>query len=282
MPSCPQRAWRLSFLAFTLGVLSAWALSAPPAAQPRAGDDGDVLFWDDFESGSPCFWAGRAGFEGTCLYDFSCFGDTPPTSAVDPLAVTGTLADLNTLAPIAGAAAEARLAADSSLLDAETTAADGGFALSLPTGGTPLDAFLAFAASGYPNTRYFGSDPLAADVTGFAAQAISTSQLGLIYFLANVAQLPGTGTAVVVVADCAGTPIAGATVALTPPPTALRYLAGSLPSPSATATDASGVALGLSAPAGGCTVAAGYGGRALEAHVFQVFAGGVSGTPIHP
>lgn len=287
MPEFLRTARRWTSLALAGLSLVAGAARAATQVQPGLDAPGSVddvagLFWDDFESGSVCFWSGRSGYDGACLYDFSCFGDTPPTSAADPLAVSGTLADLDTLAPIAGAAAEARLVADSSLLDEDTTAADGSFALSLATGGSPVDAFLAFAAGGYPTTRYFVSDPLAADATALAARAISASQLGLIYFFANVAQLPGTGTAVVVVVDCAGTPIEGASVALTPAPTALRYLAGSLPSPSATATDASGVALGLSAPAGGCEVAASYGGRPLETHAFQVFAGGVSATPIHP
>ena len=82
--------------------------------------------------------------------------------------------------------------------------------------------------------------------------------------------------------DCAGTPIEGASVTFAPAPGTMAYLAGMLPSTTATATDVSGVAFGFNATAGDATVSASYMGVPLESHGFEVVGDALSLTVIHP
>lgn len=264
-------------VALTFTAAGAEAQELDSAAGPVA------VFADDFESGNLCTWSGGAGFPPVCPYNFFCAGDVAPTSAVDPLTVAGAVTDLISGNPLAGATVEARRLAGGTLLDTDTTAGDGSFSLTASTGGTPLAAYLQLAASGYPATYFYPADPFAADVAGVGVRAINSSSLALAYVFAGIgAQTPGTGTSAAIVTDCNGVAIAGATVGFSPAAGALRYLSGGTPSPSATSTDASGIAIGFNAPAGNTSVSAQFNGVSLESHGFVVTAGGLIGTLIHP
>jgi hypothetical protein len=217
------------------------------------------------------------------IYDFSCAGAPTPPTAGDPLTVSGNLTDFQSMAAINGASVEGRLRSDDSVLDTDTTTSTGAFSLSAATGGVPIDAYLFFSAASYPNTYLYPPDPLAMDLTGFGAGTISSSTLNLIYTLfAPGGHAAGTGTEVVIVTDCAGTAIEGASVTFAPAPGTMAYLAGTLPSTTATATDASGVALGLNAAAGDVTVSAVFMGVSLESHTIEITADGLSATIMHP
>ncbi|MEO8276345.1 MAG: hypothetical protein ABI639_09000 [Thermoanaerobaculia bacterium] len=281
MHSPLQSAFRKHLAA--LSFLPILAASAALASN-GANDLGFVaIFNDNFDSGSGCRWRVGGDFLQVCPYDFSCTSATAPTSAADPISLAGALTDFTSAAPISGATLEARRLSNDTLLDSETTLPDGSFSLTASTGSTPLGAYLTVTASTYANTRFYPADPMVDSETNIAVQAVKSSTLSGLYFLAlGGPQTPGTGTTVVLVADCAGTPVAGATVAFTPPAGTLRYLAGGLPSSTATATDASGAALGLNAGAAGTSVAASYSGVAFKSHGFAVVGSTVSATLIHP
>lgn len=264
-------------MALSFAAAEAHALDLAAAEGPVA------LFGDDFESGNLCTWSGGTGFPPVCPYNFFCASEPAPTSAVDPLTVSGAVTDLLSGSPIAGATVEARRQSNGTLLDSDTTAVDGSYSLSASTGGIPLSAYFQLTAGGYPGTYLYPADPFAADVTGFGVRAITSSSLALAYVLSGVgAQIPGTGTTAAIVVDCDGVAIQGATVGLAPAAGALRYLAGGMPSPSATATDATGVALGFNAPSASTSVSAQFNGVSLESHSFVSTAGGLTGTLIHP
>jgi hypothetical protein len=76
--------------------------------------------------------------------------------------------------------------------------------------------------------------------------------------------------------------VAGATIAQTPAAGKICYTSDGLPSASANATEDLGVAFALSAPAGETVLEALAPGYVFEANTFEVFAGGVSFTIIHP
>lgn len=270
-------------LAGTLAVALSLPAAGANAQVPDSAAGPVALFADGFESGNLCTWSGGDGFPPVCPYNFFCAGEPAPTTAVDPLTVAGAVTDLLSGTPIAGATVEARRQAGGTLLDTDTTAADGSFSLSASTGGTPLAAYLQLTAGGYPGTYFYPADPFAADATGLGVRAITSSALSLAYVLAGIGvQTPGTGTTVAIVTDCDGVPIQGATVGFAPAAGALRYLAGGTPSPSATSTDASGVALGMNAPPGATSVSAQFNGVSLESHAFVSTASGLTGTLIHP
>ncbi|MEO7793344.1 MAG: hypothetical protein ABIV06_01110 [Thermoanaerobaculia bacterium] len=268
------------------GILTVALMLVPAAARSQELDSAPEqvpLFGDTFESGNVCNWSSGAGFPQVCPYNFFCAGAPAPTSAADPLMLTGALTDFLSGNPIGGATVEARRQSGGTLLDSDTTVADGSFSLSASTGGIPLSAYLAIVAASYPSTYLYPADPFAADAVGLGVRAISTSSLSLAYFFAGLGvQTPNTGTTVILVADCDGVPIQGATVAFAPAAGALRYLESGTPSPSATATDATGAAMGFNAPPGNTSLSALFNGVSLESHSFVVYSSGLTGTLIHP
>jgi hypothetical protein len=277
-----HRATAVAILVFACSTL----VAAPVGGEP-AGEGGELgptlIFVDDFEGGGLCVWSDGGGWPAAlCPYEFFCAGLPSPVTASDPVTLAGTLSDVVATNPISGATISARRRSDDVLLDSDTTTAAGEFSLSSTTGGVPLDAYLAMTATGYPASFVYPTDPLTADELNFGARALTSSNLNLAYLLSGVVHASGTGTTVVLVVDCLGVPIEGATVAFVPSAGALRYLVGGVPSNSATSTDASGAALGLNAPAGESTVQANYSSTALESHSFESQPDGLSFTLIHP
>jgi hypothetical protein len=196
--------------------------------------------------------------------------------------VSGILRDFTSQATISNATMEARRDSNDSLLDLTTSQGDGSFSLSLVTGGVPLAAHLTVGLAGYPPTGYFFADPLANDLAGLAVRAVSSTNLVTLYGVAGLSHTSGAGTPIVLVADCSGAPIEHATVGLSPVAARLDYLRGSLPSATASSTDATGLAIGFDVPSGTNTVSAAFLGHTLEAHIYRVLVDGVSFTVIHP
>jgi hypothetical protein len=265
--------------------LAAGATRAVEAQSTELAGEGDPPFYaDGFEWGDFCHWNSAVGAADTCPYDLSCVGVIDPTTAADPIVISGTLINSGSALAIVGATATARRLSDDGVLDTDTTAADGSFSLSIATGGTPDQGYLRFVANSYPDTEHYGADPLTESVSGTSLRAISSSTLDTVYLLGGAGSPPiaGAGTVLVAVQDCGGAPISGATVQLTPAPGKLGYFLGGMPSPDATSTDANGLAFGYTETAGDVTVSATKTGLTFESHALKVAATGVSLTIIHP
>jgi hypothetical protein len=221
------------------------------------------------------------------VYDFSCAGAPDPTTAPTTLTVSGMVVDLLSTSALNNVTVESRLRSDPmNVLASDTTDTTGAFSVSVANpGAMPVDAFLQFSLPSYATTYIYPSDPIAGDSTIDEAGMIMSSNVLVIYSVSGaMALVPGNGTSLVVVMDCLGQSIEGATVGLSPTAaeTQIGYLDGMMPSLSATATDASGVAVGFNVPAGDITVTADYMGTPLEAHTYGSHDGGVSLTIIHP
>jgi hypothetical protein len=227
------------------------------------------------------------GFIG--MYDFSCSGAPDPTTAPDPLTVSGTLTDFQSSAAIADVLVSGRLRATDMEIASTTTASDGSFTLTAASGGAPVDAYVFFDDQDtmYPDTYLYPPDPMAENVTDLGAGTISESTLSLVYgVFVTGGHVAGTGTTIVLVVDCAGTPIEGATVSFSPAPGQLSYFDGTTPQ-SGPATYDNGVAFGFNAPVPDPTapdteVSATFMGVDLESHTFGVFAESITATIIHP
>jgi hypothetical protein len=117
---------------------------------------------------------------------------------------------------------------------------------------------------------------------------LSSSSLATVETLASVtaAGNPGTvGLVGVIVHDCNGAAVAGATITLTEGGTEvgdMRYVAGSLPSSTATMTDSNGGAFIFNVPAGTATVSAHVGAMTLRTHSFAVTGGATHATLVVP
>ena len=257
-----------TFLLAAATTLSAGAGSDAPGSGAEFGA-GEPIFEHRFEFGTICGWSSSVGL-------------APPSSAVDPLLVSGSVLNVISGLPITGATIEARRRSDDGLLDSDTTGDDGTFGLSLVTGGVPLDAYFALSAASYPATFIYPADPLVDDIENLGARAIATGELSLVYALSLVVQTPGLGTNAVLVLDCANEPVSAATVSFDPAAGATLYFSGDLPSPGASSTSDNGIGLGLNAPVGETTASAAKAGFVFLSHSFESHPDGVSFTFIHP
>jgi hypothetical protein len=205
-----------------------------------------------------------------------------PDSAPALVNVSGQVR-ANALNPNALAGAEVfafRTSDTTTTLDRDTSNTPGFYSLSITTGGTPVDGYLRLTHSGQITTYAYPSRPLAADLVTNVLM-ITSSEFDFLAQLVSVTPTAGNGFIGVIVKNCDGAPIAGATVTTNPAGT-VRYNAGSTPSPSATSTSGDGVAYVFNVAAGNVTVQANGGGHTLRQHVVNARADVVTLTEIQP
>jgi hypothetical protein len=228
---------------------------------------------------------GGAPDSGTPGFDFSCVGAASPTSAPNPLSLGGTLTDLTSGNGQAGITAEAHLVAGDALLGTTTTNTAGAYSLSIANpSASPVDAYLQFTPPGAGPLRTFlyPPEPFSANATALDSSTTNTTTLSLLYGLAGMSLNAADGTSLVLVTDCAGAPIPGATVGFSPAAGRVVYLSNGLPSTGATETDLTGLALGLNVPPGNSTITASFQGTSLKSHVILIRGGSITQTSIHP
>jgi hypothetical protein len=213
---------------------------------------------------------------------FRCLGQALPDSAPALVNVSGQVrANALNPNPLAGAEVFAFRTSDTTTtLDRDTSNTPGFYALGITTGGTPVDGYLRLTHSGQITTYAFPSRPLAADLTTNVLM-ITSPEFDFLASLVSVTPTAGNGFIGVIVKNCDGAPIAGATVTTNPAGT-VRYNAGSTPSPSAISTSGDGVAYVFNVAAGNVTVRANGGGHTLRQHVVNARADVVTLTEIQP
>ena len=212
---------------------------------------------------------------------FECIGQALPTTAPATIAVTGQI-NSNALSPSPqpGAVVSAFRTGDTTTLATATSNTPGFYTLQVLTGGAPVDGYLRVTHSGHIDTYGYPSRPLAADAVDNVL-LITSSELGALGTIVGVPQTAGNGFMAVIVQDCSGTPLAGATVTTTPAGT-VRYDAGSGPSATATSTSTDGVAYVFNVTPGNVTVHATASGHTLRQHVVNARADAVVLTQIQP
>ncbi|HWC74974.1 MAG TPA: hypothetical protein VG454_13645 [Gemmatimonadales bacterium] len=212
---------------------------------------------------------------------FECLGAALPTKAPATITVGGQILQ-NALAPTALSGAEiiaSRTGTDT--LAADTSNTPGFYSLSITTGGTPVDGFLRVSHGGsYITTYAYPARPLAADDTTNVL-VISPNEFTLLSTAASAPHTAGDGTIVIVVRDCDGKQLAGATVASNPSGL-IRYNAVGGPSTTATSTYTDGVAYIFNVAAGNVTIMGTASGHALRQHVVNARADAITLTELKP
>lgn len=212
---------------------------------------------------------------------FECLGGTLPTTAPATIAVTGQIrAGALSPGPLSGALVTAYRTGDTTTLDSSTSNTPGNYNLQVLTGGTPIDGYLRVVHSGQITTYAYPSRPLASDLVTNVLM-ITSSEFGFLAAAVTVTPEAGKGFIGVIVKNCNGTPVAGATVSTNPPGT-VHYNAGTTPSSSATTTSADGIAYVFNVTAGNVTVQANGGGHSLRSHIVNARADAVTLTEIQP
>lgn len=219
---------------------------------------------------------------------FGCLGLPLPTTAPANVTVSGKTEEIKNLAtsPMAGTAVNAFKNSGGSSIANVTSMSDGTYAITIPTGGTPLDGYVLGHHDPVGNNTYFDTylyppHALAGDSDQGVILLLTQQTLNLLTGVAQVTQDPAKGMIGMVVADCNGTPLAGAMVTTDSGGTVV-YDNGSLPDNKATMTDVDGRAYVFNATPGTVTIHAKVGSMDLRALTLNARAGVVTTAAIEP
>ncbi|MDX2091660.1 MAG: carboxypeptidase-like regulatory domain-containing protein [Kofleriaceae bacterium] len=225
-------------------------------------------------------------------YDFSCLGNSAPTTATATVTLTGFGRELtlNGATPSLQAATNATITAckgdceGANNLGSTFVSSSGTFSTaSLATGNTPLDGHLRASKTGNWPTRLYPASPLVADQANVPVLMITNSAVGIIGLVApgNQTQSANNGIVGMFVTDCSNEPIAsGATVTFTHIGTNTEIT--SVINAGQFTGQAAGGYIATNVPPGDVTVAASYNGMVLRAHVVPSVASTVTTTQIRP
>ncbi|HXM39283.1 MAG TPA: hypothetical protein VN908_11575 [Gemmatimonadales bacterium] len=200
---------------------------------------------------------------------------------MDPVIDSGIVqASVTSPTPLAGALVEAFRTGNATALASMTTATDGKFKLTIATGGTPLDGYVRVSKASYIDTYAYPPAPLVANFSQ-SLLVLTSLEFNALHNAAGVTHTAGTGSIAVLVTDCTGAAVTGATVSTVPAGT-VRYSSGGLPSSSATVTASDGAAYVFNVAAGDVTVRADSGSKTLRAHIVNARADAITITAIAP
>ncbi len=223
--------------------------------------------------------------------ELSCLGNTLPDTAADPVVITGIAQTIDlasqALAPLAGVTVTGHLVADDSeIATADPTATDGTFSISVTTNGLPVDGYVKLinpADTTYLETRIYPPAPLVQDLAGNRGMMFND---GLLSVLANFGLTHDQSTKGIVgilVLDCNGEPVIGATVTLNPASGQIFYNGpNGTPSPAATETAGDGLALIFNVDAGDVEIGAEVGGQQMRKHTIKSVVRTISTAAIAP
>ncbi len=162
------------------------------------------------------------------VYDFTCLGKPLPTTAADPITISGTSETISTsgISATAGVTISSFKTGTATALDTVTTDTNGNFTSgNLVTGGVPLDGYVeavktATAVDGgmtvVDRTTFVYPDaPLVKNLASAPVLMINPTTFNTLSSFAGATQDDTmNGALVLLVTDCAGTPINGATVSI--------------------------------------------------------------------
>jgi len=163
---------------------------------------------------------------------------------------------------------------------ADTTNTPGFYGLTILTGGTPVDGYVRVTESGHITTYAYPAQPITRDTLDNISM-VTPAEFSLLAAAAGITPQAGKGFIGVLVKDCTGSAITGATVSTTPAATVLYNVAG-VPSSSATATAGDGIAYVANVTAGDVTVKASASGHTLRQHVVNARGDVITLTEIRP
>lgn len=183
--------------------------------------------------------------------------------------------------PLAGVAISIfKVGDDNTPLGTATSDAQGKYAITIPTSGHVVDAYVHASKSGYVDNDSFPAAPFQADVTDANANMITTSNYGFLKLLGGGHD--GNAVVVVEVLDVASMSVAGATVASTPAAAAVKY-SDSNGTPTATmSTAADGVAFLFDVTPGHVDVSAMKTGMTFKTHGLAAHADRFTTTVVTP
>jgi hypothetical protein len=216
---------------------------------------------------------------------FACHGAPLPTTAPASVSLSGSTALLTAggLSPAAGVTVTALAATNDATIATTTSDASGAFSVTASTGGTPLDAYFHATKANIIDAYYYPVAPFAADASDVDFLLVTSATFVTVQALLGVTQSASESTLVVMVQDCNGNAVAGATVSTIPANTAVYYDGSNgLPSATASSTSTDGIAIVFNVAPGTVTVGAQAPGAAFRSHTVKARAGTLTLTRVAP
>ena len=190
-----------------------------------------------------------------------------PTTATDTVVISGVVTD-GSFTGTGNALVGATLAAfriGGATLGTDTTQNGGIYQVTATTGGLPIE-YLAASNAGYTDSRFFPRAALGKATSMPKFPLFATADAAAFPTTFGVTQDPAKGVAVIFVFDCQGSPIANATVTVSPPGSAIVKYMHADNSTTGTATDSLGVAFVFDVGAGTSTIDASSSTHMMHAH----------------
>ena len=219
-----------------------------------------------------------------CTYDekvfegpLTCLGVPGPTTAPHLVNIHGHAVEPANLGPLAGVAVKLQNAQMSPIFMG-TTDAQGSFAFTFNTNNTPATGLeLVATMTGRLGTYFYPTRAITADLDAEIVLLSPTEAMGLGAGVVDASH----GVALLTIADCNDTAFSGAVVSSSPPGV-VRYFDGVQISPTATATDAGGIAMIGALPPGPVTISTTVRGTRLPDRVYTAVANTIIQTTIGP
>lgn len=203
-----------------------------------------------------------------------CLGDPIPNPSVDTVTVSGEAftVGIGGQTAIEDATIQAYSAADDQPISGATDTSDaqGLWSITTDVGSEPLDAYVVASHEMQFDTYLFPPSPIFEDLGGASIIMLNQTSLNLLADLIGVTLDPAEGMLLVVVLDCEGNPVEGASVTSVPAAGDTAYMNGQFPSTNTTETDSTGIAMLFNVPAGDVEVDATVMGMSLREHTVFV------------
>ena len=183
-------------------------------------------------------------------YDFSCHGQPLPTHAAETVTLRGFTNDSYTGGALPGVMVDLVAKDSGVILDATASDAGGSLAFVLATKSAPVDHYTRMTRDGHVTSYVYPARPLVADTENVFFPVLPPSWRAELAYYAGVDVDPTRGIVAVIVTDCAGERVEGATVTFDPPAEAVAYWDPTFTDASATETTINGHAWGFNVPAG--------------------------------
>lgn len=240
------------------------------------GDDGGTGTEPDADPGAP----------DAAPTPYGCEGKAFPTTAPAQISVAGYSNEINTNGQVPLESVDV-IVADASDTQLAMTTSDttdvGHYMVTVDTGGEPVDGYLKGTHASYKDTYVYPPAPLANDQASVPLLMVSDSVYPFLPILAGADQDAAHGFLGVLVSDCMGNPVAGATVT-SAAAEAVRYIEGTgIGDDTVTVTDESGIAILFNVtPGNAVMVDASTPDHEFEAHAVKVRADVVTTTVVAP
>src|SRR5262245_21036119 len=156
--------------------------------------------------------------------ELACLDAPPPTTAADPIAITGKLfaVDHYQVDALAGVTVALRRTSDDGAIASATTGADGAFTITTPSGEHPIDGYLYLDDGVHRPTYAYAGRPLDGRTDALVIVA-DAAELGRWYADAGDTWSAAKRTVVAAVTDCTPRSVDGASVTTSPSPARLAY-----------------------------------------------------------